>query len=129
MCAAPAACAALRPEPGFRLWLTAECHDEFPLILLQSSLKVTYEAPPGLKKNLMRTIEGWNENWFASGTILRNQVLLCAAHFHAIMQERRTYIPQGWTKFYEFSAGDLAVCCETVSMVMASAHEGRPVFT
>ena len=23
------------------------------------------------------------------------------------MQERRTYIPQGWTKFYEFSYGDL----------------------
>lgn len=23
------------------------------------------------------------------------------------MQERRTYIPQGWSKFYEFSYGDL----------------------
>jgi dynein heavy chain 2 len=41
------------------------------------------------------------------------------------MQERRTYIPQGWTKFYEFSAGDLAVCCETVSMVMAACDNNR----
>ncbi|KAH8074196.1 dynein light chain binding protein [Aureococcus anophagefferens] len=30
-----------------------------------------------------------------------------AGVFHAILQERRTYIPQGWTKSYEFSVGDL----------------------
>ena len=24
-----------------------------------------------------------------------------------MIQERRTYIPQGWTKYYEFSYGDL----------------------
>ena len=29
------------------------------------------------------------------------------AWFHAVVQERRTYLPQGWTKFYEFSVGDL----------------------
>jgi len=27
--------------------------------------------------------------------------------FHALLQERRTYIPQGWVKYYEFSYGDL----------------------
>ena len=29
------------------------------------------------------------------------------AWFHAVLQERRTYMPQGWTKFYEFSPTDL----------------------
>lgn len=29
------------------------------------------------------------------------------AWFHALLQERRTYIPQGWSKFYEFSYADL----------------------
>lgn len=34
----------LRPKAGFRLWLTAEVHPRFPPILLQSSLKITYEV-------------------------------------------------------------------------------------
>ena len=34
----------LEPSESFRLWLTAEVHPKFPAILLQSSLKVTYEV-------------------------------------------------------------------------------------
>ncbi len=33
-------------KPGFRLWLTTEPHTNFPPILLQQSLKITYESPP-----------------------------------------------------------------------------------
>ena len=35
------------------------------------------------------------------------QALFALAWFHAVAQERRNFIPQGWTKFYEFSLGDL----------------------
>ena len=35
------------------------------------------------------------------------QALFALAWFHAVIQERRNYIPQGWTKFYEFSNADL----------------------
>lgn len=41
------------------------------------------------------------------GSVLRAQLLFVLAWFHALVQERRTYIPQGWTKFYEFSPADL----------------------
>ena len=34
----------LQPHNNFRLWLTAEVHPKFPTILLQSSLKITYEV-------------------------------------------------------------------------------------
>ena len=37
--------AALKPHARFRLWLTTECHGAFPPVLLQQSLKVTFEAP------------------------------------------------------------------------------------
>ncbi|KAM9852784.1 cytoplasmic dynein 2 heavy chain 1 isoform 4-T4 [Aulostomus maculatus] len=105
----------LHPKAGFRLWLTAEVHPRFPLILLQSSLKITYEAPPGLKKNLLRTYESWTPEQISKGGILaRAQSLFCLAWFHAVCQERRNYIPQGWTKFYEFSLSDLRAGFEII---------------
>ncbi|KAI5098641.1 cytoplasmic dynein 2 heavy chain 1, partial [Silurus meridionalis] len=98
----------MQPKAGFRLWLTAEVHPNFTPILLQSSLKITYEAPPGLKKNLLRTYESWSsEQVSKGGNPARAQSLFCLAWFHAVCQERRNYIPQGWTKFYEFSLSDL----------------------
>lgn len=91
----------------FRLWLTSESHNHFPSILLQHSLKVTYESPPGIKKNITATFDGWDPQLFENTNPFRCRLLFLLACFHAIMQERRTYIPQGWTKFYEFSYGDL----------------------
>ena len=54
------------------------------------------EAPPGLKANLQRTLASWSAD-FAGGAgapPLRAQLLLLLAWFHAVVQERRSYIPQ-----------------------------------
>ncbi|KAA0702385.1 Cytoplasmic dynein 2 heavy chain 1 [Triplophysa tibetana] len=128
----------IKPKAGFRIWLTAEVHVKFTPILLQSSLKVTYEV--GLKKNLKRTYESWSSEQISKGgTLARAQALFCLAWFHAVCQERRNYIPQvrrthhntgpvtelhihnsaesrlkGWTKFYEFSLSDLRAGFEIV---------------
>ena len=85
---------ALKPHKDFRLWLTSEVHPKFPTILLQSSIKITYEAPPGIKKNLLRTFEIWTQDEFGKGSTTRSQILFALAWFHAIVQERRKYIPQ-----------------------------------
>uniref|UniRef100_A0A3B3YWL0 Uncharacterized protein n=1 Tax=Poecilia mexicana TaxID=48701 RepID=A0A3B3YWL0_9TELE len=42
----------LHPKANFRLWLTAEVHPRFPPILLQSSLKITYEDYRSVVENL-----------------------------------------------------------------------------
>ncbi|XP_050416302.2 cytoplasmic dynein 2 heavy chain 1 [Patella vulgata] len=98
----------LKPHNDFRLWLTTEVHPKFPTILLQSSLKITYEAPPGVKKNLLRSYETWTPEYISrGGSVVRAQALFALTWFHAVVQERRMYIPQGWTKFYEFSLSDL----------------------
>ena len=98
----------LEPHEGFRLWLTAESHPKFPPILLQSSLKITYEAPPGVKRNILRTYESWSQDYVEKGhSVMRSQALFALAWFHAVVQERRMLIPQGWSKFYEFSLSDL----------------------
>ena len=85
---------ALKPNKDFRLWLTSEGHPKFPTILLQSSIKITYEAPPGVKKNLLRTFEIWTPEEFSRGNVTRSQILFLLAWFHAIVQERRKYTPQ-----------------------------------
>lgn len=46
----------LEPHANFRLWFTTEAHIKFPSILLETCFKVSYESPPGLKKNLVRLI-------------------------------------------------------------------------
>uniref|UniRef100_A0A0N4ZU30 Cytoplasmic dynein 2 heavy chain 1 n=1 Tax=Parastrongyloides trichosuri TaxID=131310 RepID=A0A0N4ZU30_PARTI len=94
----------------FRLWLTSECDESFPPILVQESLKITFESPPGLENNISRTYTNWiqslssNEHIFS---IPKQQSFFMISYLHALLQERRTYIPQGWSNFYEFSNGDL----------------------
>ncbi|TPX62627.1 hypothetical protein PhCBS80983_g00247 [Powellomyces hirtus] len=108
-------------HPSFRLWMTSEAHTKFPASLLQNSLKITVESPPGVKKNLQRTYEAWSPQFISSGPVHRAQALFALAWFHAVVQERRTYIPQGWNKFYEFSAADLRSSAEVVADMCTSA--------
>ncbi|XP_037796301.1 LOW QUALITY PROTEIN: cytoplasmic dynein 2 heavy chain 1-like [Penaeus monodon] len=115
----------LHPHDNFRLWLTAEPHLKFTPILLQTSLKVTYEAPAGIKKNLQRTYDSWNPELIArDNNVNRAQTLFVLAWFHAIVQERRTYIPQGWSKFYEFSYADLKAGVDIIDRLYKQAGTG-----
>jgi dynein heavy chain 2 len=100
---------------NFRLWLTSEAHAKFPSTILQQSLKITIEAPPGVKRNLQRIYQAWGPEFVSKGSILRSQALFSLAWFHAVIQERRIYIPQGWNKFYEFSAADLRSSADLLS--------------
>lgn len=102
------ALSSIEPNPEFRLWLTSEPHPLFPSILLQESLKATFESPPGVKKNLQRAFDSWGPEIFSDASnSIQARLLFLLACFHAVIQERRTFIPQGWSKFYEFSYGDM----------------------
>lgn len=73
----------------------------------------------------MRTYETWSPEQISKGGLLsRAQSLFCLAWFHAVCQERRNYIPQGWTKFYEFSLSDLRAGFEIIDRLF----EGGKVF-
>jgi dynein heavy chain 2 len=61
----------LEPHPNFRLWFTTEAHARFPSILLETCFKVSYESPPGLKKNLVRLIQSWPNNYLQQGNPTR----------------------------------------------------------
>jgi len=47
--------------------------------------------------------------------------LFVLAFTHAVLQERRQFIPQGFSKFYEFSSADLRMAAEIVVRVCANA--------
>jgi dynein heavy chain 2, cytosolic len=113
----------LEAHPDFRLWLTSEQHPLFPPILLQESLKATYEAPPGIKKNLQGTFDTWDVETFNTSPT-KSRLLFLLASFHAVLQERRNYIPQGWTKFYEFSYGDLRAGNYVMEAAVQAAGKG-----
>ncbi|KAJ3309792.1 Cytoplasmic dynein 2 heavy chain 1 [Boothiomyces sp. JEL0838] len=114
--------ASAKPHPKFRLWLTSESHPKFPASLSESCLKITVEAPPGLKKNLKRIYDNWSPEFIANGSYIRSQALFALAWFHAVIQERRNYIPQGWNKFYEFSAADLRSCADILHTMFSSGE-------
>ena len=117
----------LKPHDSFRLFLTTEAHDNFPSMLLRQSLKITYESPPGLRENLLRTYSGWSREFVGHGSNLRAQMLFILAWFHAIVQERRNYIPQGWTKFYEFSTADVRAGADVISSICNSSQNAAAI--
>ena len=43
-----------------------------------------------------------------------------------MVQERRTYIPQGWSKFYEFSFGDLRSGSAVMEMAGGASGSNGP---
>ncbi|CBZ37876.1 dynein heavy chain, putative [Leishmania donovani] len=104
----------LKPDASFRLFLTSEAHDEFPSMLLGQSLKITFEPPPGIKQNLLRTYSGWDAAFVNEKDEKQRQLLFAAAALQAIVQERRSYVPQGWTKDYEVTAADLKASVDIV---------------
>ena len=61
---------------------------------VRCGVQVTFEAPPGLKRNLQRTYAAWGPELLAAGTPLRAQLLFLLAWFHGIVQERRSFVPQ-----------------------------------
>lgn len=67
-----------------------------------------------MKKNFVRVYTQLE----ASSHPLKASFIFLLAYFHSLVQERRTYIPQGWSKSYEFSYSDLKVSMEIIGMLI-----------
>ena len=100
-----------RPHPEFRLWLSSNPTPDFPISILQRSIKMTTEPPKGLRANLQRLYNTVSEESFAEcKTQPKYQKLLFAlTYFHSVLLERRKFRTLGFNIPYDFNDTDYKV--------------------
>ncbi|KAK7201222.1 dynein heavy chain [Novymonas esmeraldas] len=117
-------------QRDFRLWLTTMPVASFPVLLLQSGVKVVKEPPQGLKANMRDTfaVTMTPELWDScprNPTTWR-RMLLSLTFFHAVIQERRRFGPLGWNIAYEWNQPDLSASLQSLQTYLRDEGEAVP---
>jgi len=107
-------------HPDFRLWLSSGPASYFPVPVLQSSVKMTFEPPKGLRANLKGTWASISQETLDKCAKPHEwrRLLFGLTFFHASVQERRKFGPLGWNIRYDFNNTDLEVSIETLRMFL-----------
>ena len=108
----------------FRLWLTTDPTDKFPMGILQMSLKVVTEPPDGLKLNMRSTFAKFDEATMGDCDHPAYRPLVYSlAYLHAIVQERRKFGKSGFNVSYDFNESDLKISRRLLSLYLQKAHD------
>ena len=99
-------------HPDFRLWITTEVHESFPITMLQFSVKYTNEPPSGMRAGLERTYGNMSQDFLDYCESPFYLPLVYGVSFlHSVVQERRKFGPLGWNIPYEFNSADWLASC------------------
>ncbi len=105
-----------KTDPNFRLWITTEPSDTFPLGLLHMSLRITCEPPSGLHDALVSLVTSFDNDTLDEVKMPQWKPLLLSLNvMHVLSQERKRFGAVGWVVPYEFSYTDLASSLNIVS--------------
>ena len=111
------------PHKDFRLFLTTDPTDKFPLGVLQRSLKVVTEPPNGLKLNMRASYSKITEETLAECPHEGFRPLVYVlSFFHAVVQERRKYGKLGWNVPYDFNETDMRISMTLINTYLTKSH-------
>ena len=102
-------CEELSPQhthPDFRLYLASAPVPEFPVSVLENSVKICPEQPQGVRATIIRAHARVDP---PLGPGLRQALMAGLALFHAAVRDRARFGPAGWTARYDFDDDDLAL--------------------
>ncbi|XP_077826327.1 dynein axonemal heavy chain 2 isoform X1 [Macaca mulatta] len=113
------------PHPSFRLWLSSSPHPDFPISILQASIKMTTEPPKGLKANMTRLYQLMSEPQFSrcSKPAKYKKLLFSLCFFHSVLLERKKFLQLGWNIIYGFNDSDFEVSENLLSLYLDEYEE------
>lgn len=103
-------CENLAPDttnPDFRLWLTSNPTNNFPLSIIQGSVKLVNEPPKRLKSTLLQifTSQLFTNDWLSENKHENElkPLLFSLSFLHSLIIERCNFDAIGWNYPYEFN--------------------------
>ncbi|EPY83258.1 dynein heavy chain 11, axonemal [Camelus ferus] len=114
----------------YRVFMSAESAptpDEhvIPQGLLENAIKMTNEPPTGMLANLHAALCSFDQDTLevCSKEQEFKSILFSLCYFHACVAGRLRFGPQGWSRSYPFSPGDLTICASILyNYLEASPH-------
>lgn len=97
-----------KAHEDFRLFLSSMPQKNFPISVLQNSVKVTNEPPKGIKANIFGALADMNVDYFEQHVLQEKwrAIVFGLCVFHAVLLERRKFGALGWNITYEFNESD-----------------------